>query len=178
MIAPRKYGDAVRVRFTKWGGGAHWEMTGEYLGADEYGHWVGARPPTVMTRPGRTATFDRHLVGLFPHDAWWAATFYEWADFPGSFDVYVDISTVATWTDSEVTLVDLDLDVVREWGGNVFVDDEDEFAEHRIALGYPAEVSAAAEAACAAVLAAVSARAEPFGEVGRGWLERFQASAT
>lgn len=170
-------GRSVAVRFTKWGGGAHWEMVGEYLGSDEYGHWYGARPPTRMWRPGREVTFERHFVGLFPHDGWYAATFYEWADIPESHDVYVDIATVATWDGSSVTLVDLDLDVVREWSGNVFVDDEDEFAEHQVALAYPPDVVAAAEASCAAVVAAVRAGAEPFGAVGRAWLQRLMDGA-
>ena len=32
---------------------------------------------------------------------------------------------------------DLDLDVIRTGDGTVFVDDEDEFAEHRVSLAYP-----------------------------------------
>lgn len=168
----------MQIRFTKWGGGAHWELPGAYLGSDEYGHWVGSRPPTVMTRPGRTVTFERHFVGLFPYDGWYAATFYEWADMPESHDVYVDISTVPEWHGATVTLVDLDLDVVREWAGKVFVDDEDEFADHQVALGYPADVVRAAEASAAAIADAVRARAEPFGEVGRGWLAQLMHEST
>ncbi|WP_180935649.1 DUF402 domain-containing protein [Nocardioides ungokensis] len=33
--------------------------------------------------------------------------------------------------------VDLDLDVVRGRTGRVWIDDEDEFAEHRVRFGYP-----------------------------------------
>ena len=36
--------------------------------------------------------------------------------------------------------VDLDLDVVEGLDREVWVDDEDEFAEHRVELGYPREV--------------------------------------
>ncbi|HWL41948.1 MAG TPA: DUF402 domain-containing protein [Ilumatobacter sp.] len=176
-------GDTVQVRFTKWGGTPHWEMVGEYLGADEYGHWVGARPPTQMTRPGRSVTFERHFVGLFPYDGWYAATFYEWADIPESHDVYVDVSSVPEWSAPStpdgtlvVSLVDLDLDVVREWSGNVFVDDADEFAEHQVALAYPGPVIAAAQAAASELSQAVQARTEPFGEVGAGWLRRLMGT--
>ena len=51
--------------------------------------------------------------------------------------------------------VDLDLDVIRGTTGRVWVDDEDEFAEHRVSLGYPDEVIEQAITSCQSVLAAV-----------------------
>ena len=36
--------------------------------------------------------------------------------------------------------IDLDLDVLRVPSGRVWVDDEDEFAEHRLSFGYPPEL--------------------------------------
>lgn len=163
------------MRFRKWDGTPHWEMDGVYLGADEHGQWVGARPPTQMSRPGRSVTFHRHFVGVFPYDAWWAATFYEWEDHVDSHDVYVDVTTVPVWQGATVTLVDLDLDVVREWSGTVFVDDEEEFAEHQVRLDYPAEVIAAARRSATAVADAVTHGCEPFGTVGQAWLARLMA---
>ena len=50
-----------------------------------------------------------------------------------------------------VTAVDLDLDVVRGWTGRVWVDDEDEFADHRVRFGYPADVVRMAAPSCEAV---------------------------
>ncbi len=44
-----------------------------------------------------------------------------------------------------MTAVDLDLDVIRRWDGTIALLDEDEFAEHLLALRYPPEVVAAAE---------------------------------
>ena len=41
--------------------------------------------------------------------------------------------------------------MIRRFDGTWFVDDEDEFAEHQVSYGYPAEVVAAAEAECARV---------------------------
>jgi hypothetical protein len=72
----------------------------------------------------------------------------------------------------EVTMVDLDLDVVLTREGHLFVDDEDEFAEHQVELGYPAEVVALAERWRDLVLSAVAAGDEPFGTVGHEWLRR------
>ena len=77
---------------------------------------------------------------LVPHDAWWLGTFYG-DDANRPFDTYVDVATPAVWHgENLVRAVDLDLDVIRGTTGRVWVDDEDEFAEHRVSLGYPEEV--------------------------------------
>jgi protein associated with RNAse G/E len=68
-----------------------------------------------------------------------------------AFELYVDITTPPVWHGDLVTAVDLDLDVIRRFDGTWFVDDEDEFAEHQVSYGYPADVVAAAEAECARV---------------------------
>jgi protein associated with RNAse G/E len=113
-------------------------------------------------------------VVLIPHDAWWVATMYgDDADRP--VDVYVDISTPSTWTDDEIRTVDLDLDVIRDPDGRVWVDDEDEFAEHQRSLGYPADVIAAAETSCAEVLEAVRDLSGPFAGVHLDWLARLRS---
>jgi protein associated with RNAse G/E len=178
MLGGAVLGEAVAMRFSKWDGTPHWEMDGHYLGADEFGHWMGARPPVLLSRPGRTFTDVRHVVGLFPHDGWFAGAFHEHLEpeLPEHVEWYVDITTVPRWerTPAGLTVraVDLDLDVFRTWTGDVVVDDEDEFAEHRVTLAYPDDVVRAAERSCAAVAAAVRARAEPFGTTGAAWLAK------
>ncbi len=74
-------------------------------------------------------------------------------------------------------MVDLDLDVVLTREGHLFVDDEDEFAEHQVELGYPAEVVALAERWRDLVLAAVAAGDEPFATVGHEWLRGGRGAA-
>jgi hypothetical protein len=58
---------------------------------------------------------------------------------PSALDIYVDITDAPVWpTAHEVTMVDLDLDVVRVRAtGAVEVVDEDEFAEHQVSLRLP-----------------------------------------
>ncbi len=56
--------------------------------------------------------------------------------------------------------------------GHLYVDDEDEFAQHQVELGYPEEVVALAERWRDRVFAAVAAGDEPFGSVGHAWLRR------
>lgn len=51
---------------------------------------------------------------------------------------YVDMTSRPAWDGPTVRAVDLDLDVIEALDRTVFVDDEDEFEEHRVAYGYPA----------------------------------------
>ena len=100
----------------------------------------------------------------------WLATFHG----PGGVvATYVDMTTVPVWDGSVVRAVDLDLDVVELLDGEVIVDDEDEFAEHQVAFGYPPEIVALAEATRDAVLAAMRARrSRPFdGSPPAPWLD-------
>ena len=72
-----------------------------------------------------------------PHDAWWLGTFYG-DDARRPFDTYVDVATPAVWHGEDlVRAVDLDLDVIRGTTGRIWVDDEDEFADHRVRWATP-----------------------------------------
>ncbi len=133
---------------------------------------------TRCARPGVEFVATDGWVSLVPHEGAYAGGFYP---AHREIRVYVDMTTepcVAAaggrrrrhrpeW---EVTMVDLDLDVVLTRGGDLFVDDEDEFAEHQVELGYPAEVVALAERWRDVVLGAVAAGDEPFATVGHEWL--------
>ena len=113
-------------------------------------------------------------VTLVPHDAWWLGTFYG-DDAKRPFDTYVDIATPAVWHGEDlVRAVDLDLDVIQGTTGRIWVDDEDEFAAHRVALGYPDEVIEQAVTSCQEVLAAVTGRVAPFDGAHRDWLARLR----
>ena len=74
-----------------------------------------------------------------------------------------------------VSMVDLDLDVVLRVNGELLIDDEDEFEEHRQSLVYPAEIVTQAQATTAAVAAAIAAGDEPYGRVGQSWLAGYAA---
>ena len=161
-------GADVAVRFTKWGGGRHWEFPVTYLGRDEHGHWGGAPVGTRLERPGHGFVSAFAWVTLFPEGKPWAASFYD--SRHGEVAVYVDMTTPPVWAGAEVSMVDLDLDVVLRRDGSLILDDEDEFDDHRVALRYPAEIVELARRSAAEVLAAVSAGAEPFAQVGHRWL--------
>jgi hypothetical protein len=161
-------GELVSLRLLKWGGSPHRQTMMSYLGRDEHGCWLGHLvTPADGREPGRPG------VTLVPRHGCFVAHFKQ----PPSLNwVYADITTepafsrdAAGWS---VVAVDLDLDVVRRDDGRVWVDDEDEFAEHTVSFGYPADIVAAVRRTADAVLAAVRGEAEPFGTTWRRWIER------
>ena len=157
---------------SKWGERPHWEFAARFLGSDEHGDWIGMPAGTLMTRPGLEFVSETDQVGLVPAteaggDRAWLATFHA----PGIWaHTYVDITTPPTWDGSVVRAVDLDLDVVRPTHGEVFVDDEDEFAEHQVVLAYPTEVIALAERSCRWVAHALLHQQPPFDGTADRWL--------
>jgi hypothetical protein len=168
-------GDPVRIEMEKWGGLRHWHIPGRWLGHDEQGDWVGFPIGSEFDRPGAHSVTSNHQVGLVPHPdlapehRWWLGTFHG----PGGrlgVDVYVDIATPPVWDGNVLRTVDLDLDVVKNDDGSVWVDDEDEFTEHQVSLGYPPEVVETAELSCARVLAAVKDRHAPYDGSHEPWL--------
>ena len=178
-------GTQIRCEMTKWGDRPHWQFAGIHLGSDEHGEWVGVPAGTHHHRPGHEFHSKVDTVTLVPSGGWYAATFHA----PGIWcDVYVDITTPGQWHGDVLRMVDLDLDVVRladpltpevveraqELGrapGEIYVDDEDEFAEHQVAFGYPADVIAGAQASADEVLAAVTARTAPYDDTPGRWLD-------
>ena len=162
----------MRLVFTKYDGSLHWHQTMQYLGEDEHGIWLGARSGATAQRGNEPPVrFDAPAAQLIPAGQWWTAVFN---GPPARVEVYCDISTPAQWrSPGEVTMIDLDLDVVRVRADQqVFVDDEDEFAEHQMRYGYPPDVISHAEQAAAWLLAAVTAGAEPFGSTSEAWLNK------
>ncbi|WP_405524356.1 DUF402 domain-containing protein [Streptomyces canus] len=131
----------VLVSVRKYDGRLHWHHPMARLGEDEHGVWLGAQVGTVYSKGevGPVYTTAEPRVMLFPRDAWWTVLFQA---APAGLEVYCDVTTPSEWPNhAEVTMVDLDLDVCRiRATGSVFVDDEDEFARHRVQYGYPLKV--------------------------------------
>ncbi|WP_262703684.1 MULTISPECIES: DUF402 domain-containing protein [Streptomyces] len=161
--------DLVSVNYRKYDGSLHWNLRMRRLGEDEHGVWLGLPGGGVMRRGyGPMVPIACAHVVLLPRDAWWTAAFNA---PPRETEIYCDIATPAEWLSShEVSMVDLDLDVIRKRNGSTLLDDEDEFAEHQVRYGYPADVIAEAEAAGRWLMDAVDGRAEPFGDASRAWL--------
>ncbi|WP_151083351.1 DUF402 domain-containing protein [Nocardioides cynanchi] len=164
-------GEPVRIEMTKWGDRPHWHIPGHWLGSDDQGDWIGIRAGSRMVRPGRDVRSEYDQVGLVPGDGdevqrGFLATFHR---APSHVWVYVDMTTPPVWDGATLRAVDLDLDVVCGREGDVVVDDEDEFAEHQVAYGYPAEIIALAEASRDRVRDAILAEHAPYDGRHEAW---------
>jgi uncharacterized protein len=89
----------------------------------------------VLSYRGEMKTL-RHTLALF------------WANRPYNLHVnwradwvpqshYVNVATPATWNNTTIQFVDLDLDVIWRNDGSLILDDEDEFELHCQSFGYP-----------------------------------------
>lgn len=152
-------------------------MTGLKLGTDEFGTWIGTPRRTLVRYSYGWRRFEwtrEDSVRLIPHDGWWMAMFLA---EPSRKDVYCDITAPAEHTASRITVVDLDIDLIRYRAGHrVVIDDEDEFEEHRRRFGYPDEVVAGARAATDVLHEALTTAGEPFGAHHGVWMARLSAA--
>lgn len=160
----------IWVERRKWPKAPHYGHAGWVLGEDHHGLWLELRVGSPVYR-GEELLFHGTGGGLMlvpPVDGWLA-----WFPEFGDFDLYVDIVSGTTRTESSVTMVDLDLDVIRRRDGSVELLDVDEFEAHQFALAYPGDLIEHAERTAEHVLAAVRADAEPFaGSAAAEWMTR------
>ena len=162
--------ELIRLTYRKYDGSLHWHGVMRRLGEDEHGLWLGWGRNMVMRRGTEPPTTMRAAhVQLIRREDWWCGAFHA---PPRPNDVYCDITTVAERTASdEITLIDLDLDVLRYRDGNPpEIVDEDEFLEHQVRYAYPPEVIAKARATADALLVSVQQNAEPFNSAYQKWL--------
>ncbi|MDP5225874.1 MULTISPECIES: DUF402 domain-containing protein [Arthrobacter] len=166
----------IVARNRKWDGTAHWVVPGAYLGEDEFGWWVYQAAGAFCSRPGAAFHTRSHNALLIPREGDWVATFYD-DTHPGDVRLYVDMAVGHEFRRirpavTEFHMVDMDLDVILLADGTAYVDDEDEFAERRVSMHYPAWLVEATEGACRRVLTAVQAEQTPFTGVAERWLAR------
>jgi uncharacterized protein len=160
--------ETIRVVYTKYDGSAHRDYPARRLSEDDLGIWVGVPRGTESVYHGRPSVEQIPFVLLIPHAAWWTGMFNP---PPRTSEVYCDITTPARWEGDTVHIIDLDLDVVRRRETQlVELRDEDEFAVHRAAFGYPDDLVAEAYAAAEKLLVALGDGSEPFATEYRKWL--------
>jgi protein associated with RNAse G/E len=162
----------VDVVFRKFDGRLHRRANEQYLGEDEWGTWLGVPVGTQVhyVSAGITRADEHRSVRLVPHDGWYTPLFFAPTR---SLEMYCDITAPPTWTGrGQVTMVDLDLDVIRTHQGRIELLDEDEFAAHQVSYGYPPETIRQATEAARQILAACRARTEPFGAHYLSWLDQ------
>ncbi|HJV98062.1 MAG TPA: DUF402 domain-containing protein [Arthrobacter sp.] len=169
-------GQLVVARNRKWNGKAHWVVPGRYLGEDRHGWWIFQGTNEFCSRPGAAFYTRSDAVLLVPRSGDWVATFYDDAH-PNGVRVYVDLAVAHEWTDirpavTEFHVIDMDLDVIRMAGRGVFIDDQDEFAEHRVAMNYPDRLVDDIQAAADELYQAVKAQHAPFDGTDVEWFRK------
>ena len=161
--------NVVQIDFRKWDGSRHWQFAMNRLGQDEHGLWLWSPAGSDMQRGNEPMKKSKAInLKLIPDGKWWTAI-WSWQ---GKADLYVDIITPPSWSGTTVTMVDIDLDVVRWPDGRVELLDEDEFEQHRRKYDYPERLVDTARATAARMAVAVEARHEPFGAVAEGWMQQ------
>jgi len=174
LNAPREACD-VEWATQKWGGHAHYRSAAHFLGEDEHGTWIwGPAGRTIYRGDQPLFVAEQDALVLLIAGSWWSPAW--WVGHP-EFDVYVNIGTPPVWESDRVTMIDLDLDVIRFCDGRVEVVDRDEFELHQRAFGYPPDVVGAAERATAEVFDLVSREVAPFdGTAAAAWIEHARAA--
>jgi len=154
-------GDRLAVASTKYDGSHHYRYQLQLVSAD----------PRRLVAYGPAGTHFDSYRGRYL--ATYAMLHVHVADRDWNLEVmwhadgrphehYVNVALPSTWADGTLRFVDLDLDVIARADGTVKLDDADEFARHRIELGYPPEVIERAERAADEVLTLVHAASPLF----------------
>lgn len=160
-------GTPLVFRWRKWGGGPHWEHECVYLGSDVHGDWVGQRDGWRSARPGVDTVSDGDNVTLIPPSGEYAATLN--ATHP-RIAIYIDVAWDLRWDAAadpagipSPTGIDMDLDVVRARDGRgIWIDDRDEWDEHRVQYGYPRDIVERLETVAVELEAEVRAERAPY----------------
>lgn len=153
-------GTRLLFRWRKWDGSPHWEHECVFLGSDEHGDWVGQVAGARSARPGREVRAPQPNVTLVPPSGEWAFTANA---APHPVRVYIDLAWDVRFDDAgEATGVDMDLDVVDDARHGIWIDDRDEWDEHRVQYGYPLDIVARLEDVAVELERRVTAREAPF----------------
>ena len=160
--APERPAPGSRLVFDwrKWDGSPHWQHDCVFLGSDRWGDWVGQRSGWRSARPGRDVTVDVDNLTLISPSGEWAATFNP---APASYAIYIDIAWDVRWQGGSPTAIDMDLDVIRARDGRgIWIDDRDEWEEHRVHYGYPLDIVTRLEQVALDLERAVTEEGAPF----------------
>ena len=167
-------GTALQFRWRKWDGGPHWVNDCVYLGSDRWGDWVGQPGGWRNVRPGLSFPADVPNVTLLPPSGDYAMTVHA---LPHRVRTYIDIAWDIRWENREPQGIDMDLDVVKALDGRgLYIDDRDEWDEHRIAYCYPLGLVERLEALAVDLERRVADGEPPFDDATPdAWLARLAA---
>ena len=175
-------GTEIVFQWRKWDGSPHWRHECLWLGSESWGDWIGQPGGWWSERPGRAFAAHGPNVTLVPPSGDWVLTVNR--DHPKGMRIYIDLAwdVHAGGADGTpdpllFTGIDMDLDVVRVEGERgTWIDDEDEWDEHRAWYGYPADVQEHLVALAAELAENVRAQVPPFDDATADrWLDILEA---
>jgi protein associated with RNAse G/E len=161
----------VTVQFLKNPDILHWGFQAMLLGADQWGTWI-AVPAGTRRWKGSEQMRPTMSDAVFcaPEEGWWHL---HYSGGNSDYSHFVDIVTPPRWVAGDrYEMIDLDLDVARHHDGTIEVQDEDEFAIHRVEFAYSHEMIRRAEEETRSIVTALETRREPFFDVAAAWLAR------
>lgn len=152
-LDPSMRGRPVRVLSTKYDGSQHYEYHGMLLDDRDGVLRITVEEGSPLVGYRGAGAFRCSMTQLFFSDRWYNVEHNYRPIGRYGMRMYANIATPARLKGDTIHWIDLDLDVVDTEARGLYVDDEDEFAEHRVAMRYPDEVVAQALAARDEVLA-------------------------
>lgn len=159
----------VSVHSTKYDGSLHYRYATTLVREEADVLVLYMQPGTPVESYRGSSIAEHHNLQLY-----WSNRPYNlhvsWhADWRPRFH-YVNVATPAIWSDSTVSFIDLDLDVIwRSGTGEVILDDEDEFALHQVRYGYPSDLIEQSWRSSSEVRQMIAQRCYPFDGSLHAW---------
>jgi protein associated with RNAse G/E len=161
--------NTIAVHSTKYDGSLHYRYPSTLVRAEQNLLMLYIGPGTPVESYRGSMIGENHSLQLYWTDRHYNLHVSWYADWRPRIH-YVNVATPATWHDGTLRFVDLDLDVIwRAATGEVILDDEDEFAEHQVRFGYPADLIARARDSGDEVREMIARRIYPFDGSLHAW---------
>ncbi len=156
------------ISSTKFDGSLHYRYDTTLVRADGNEVWFYTPPRVSMTTYRGELHTKSHMLQVFYTDRSWNAVVRWHADWRFE-EYYVNIAEPATWDGRVLKWVDLDLDIIHRPGGELRLDDEDEFERHRVKWSYPQGVVDRAWSAVEEAWGMIQRAEYPFDEATTLW---------
>jgi protein associated with RNAse G/E len=135
-----------------------------FLYAEDDERLVVYAPAGTLSYDGRTQAWSEAPDGLLEiyFKTRWYSVWHICEQTSNINQMYINLAMPAALTVRGIEWIDLDLDYRVHLDGRLERLDEDEYRAHTLSMGYPANVQAQVQAACAEIEAAYHAQVDPF----------------
>ena len=132
--------DSILHHTTKYDGSLHYRFPARIVARSEEVIVIYRGPGVEFTSYRGTKISETHILVFFYRSRYHNVAIAWKGDWTPHMH-YVNVASPATWDNTTVSAVDLDLDVIRfARNGQIVIDDEDEFEQHIEHFGYPGDL--------------------------------------